>query len=271
MSTTLEARRTGSPVDASPVSLSGALRSEWIKFFTLRSTVVVLSVSLVVLPVVALIVAYNTRHLTPTLDANDVVASAPLQGYYLDQLLIGALGVLFVTGEYSSGMIRATLTAVPKRTPVLWAKLLAFIGATALPLAAVSTASFLVAQAYISHYRTGFSFSDPGAARIAIGTGIYLTLAGVIGGMLGWIARSTPGGLVSYLALLLVLPGIFGNVLGHWGKHVAEVLPGQAGAAFISIIPDGYSLRPVPGLLVMLAWVAVLTAIAAGCLRRRDA
>jgi hypothetical protein len=68
-----------------------------------------------------------------------------------------------------------------------------------------------------------------------------------------------------------VLPAIFGNVLGHWGKHVAEILPGQAGAAFINIVPDGYSLRPWPGLPVMLCWVFVLTAIAAIGLLRRDA
>jgi ABC-2 type transport system permease protein len=258
-------------VAAHPVSLRGAVRSEWIKFITLRSTIAVLSAALIALPVVALIVAYNTRHLTADLDANDIVASSPLQGYYLGQLLIGALGVLFVTGEYSSGMIRATLTAVPKRLPVLWAKLIVFVTITIIPLVVMTTVSFLIAEAFISRYRPGFSLTDPGAARVAIGTGIYLTLVGVIGGMLGWIVRSTPGALVSYLGLILVLPAILGNVLGHWGKHVAEVLPGQAGAAFINIVPDGYSLRPWPGLLVMILWVIVLTAIAAIGLLRRDA
>ena len=57
--------------------------------------------------------------------------SATLQGYYLGQLLIGALGVLFVTGEYSTGMIRSTFAAVPKRLPVLWAKLVVFVAVTA--------------------------------------------------------------------------------------------------------------------------------------------
>jgi ABC-2 type transport system permease protein len=258
-------------VRARPVSLRGAVRSEWIKFMSLRSTLAVLGSALIALPVVALIVAYNTRHLSANLDPNDVAASAPLQGYYLGQLLIGALGVLFVTGEYSSGMIRATLTAVPKRLPVLWAKLVVFVTVTAIPLIAMTTISFLIAEAFLSRYRPGFSFADPGAARVAIGTGLYLTLVGVIGGMLGWIVRSTPGALISYLALILVIPAIFGSVLGHWGKHVAEVLPGQAGSAFITIIPDGYSLRPWPGLLVMMLWVVALTAIAALSLLRRDA
>lgn len=258
-------------VKSEPVTLRRVIRSEWIKFTTLRSTLAVLAAALIALPGVALIVAYNTRHLSPTLDPNDIAASAPLQGYYLGQLLIGALGVLFVTGEYSSGMIRATLTAVPKRVPVLWAKLVVFAVVTVIPLVVMSTVSFLAAEGLISHYRPGFSLTDPGAARVAIGTGIYLTLVGVIGGMLGWIVRSTPGALVSYLGLILVLPAVFGNVLGHWGKHVAEILPGQAGSAFISIVPDGYSLRPGPGLGVMVLWVMLLTAIAAVTLVRRDA
>ncbi|MBV9485442.1 MAG: hypothetical protein JO246_05245 [Frankiaceae bacterium] len=258
-------------VTADPVSLRGAVRAEWIKFVTLRSTVAVLGAAVIVLPLVAVIVAHNTRHLSPTLDLNDVVASAPLQGYYLDQLLIGALGVLFVTSEYSSGMIRATLTAVPKRLPVLWAKLAVFVTVTAIPLVTMTVASFLLAEAYINRYRTGYSLADPGAARVAIGTGIYLVLLGVIGGMIGWIVRSTPGGLVTYLGVILVLPGILGNVVGHWGKYVAEVLPGQAGAAFISIVPEGYSLRPWPGLFVMILWAGLLTAAAAYSLHRRDA
>jgi ABC-type transport system involved in multi-copper enzyme maturation permease subunit len=267
MTTTLAAPT----VTSSPVSLRQAIRSERIKFASLRSTLTVLTVSLVAMPVIALIVAYNTRHIGPQIDANDLVASAPLQGYYLGQLLIGALGVLFVTGEYSSGMIRTTLTAVPRRGPVLWAKLMVFVGATLVPLIVMSIVSFVIAEAEISRYRTGWSLSDPGSLRVVIGTGIYLTFVGLIGVAMGWIVRSTPGALVSYLGLVLVLPGIFGSVLGHWGKHVAEVLPSSAGGAFIDILPDGYALRPWPGIIVMAAWVVLLTGIAMVQLRRRDA
>jgi ABC-type transport system involved in multi-copper enzyme maturation permease subunit len=258
-------------IGSHPVNLRQVIRSERIKFLSLRSTVAVLAVALIAMPVIGLIVAYNTRHASGRIDPNDLVASAPLQSYYLGQLLIGALGVLFVTSEYSSGMIRSTLTAVPRRLPVLWAKLLVFVGATLVPLVAMSTVSFVLAEAEISRYRTGWSLSDPGSLRVVIGTGIYLTFVGLIGAAMGWIVRSTPGALVSYLGLVLVAPGIFGNVLGHWGKHVSEVLPSPAGGAFISILPDGYALRPWPGIIVMGAWVVVLTGIAMVQLRRRDA
>ena len=95
--------------------------------------------------------------------------SATLQGYYLGQLLIGALGVLFVSGEYSTGMIRSTLAAVPRRLPVLWAKLVVFVSLIAVSMIAVSIVAFLCAQAVIGLSRTGYSLTDPGVLRVVIG------------------------------------------------------------------------------------------------------
>ena len=267
------ARRAAAPdAAAQPVTLRRVIRSEWIKFWTLRSTWAVLGAAVVGMLVLAVVVAYNTRHLTSNLQANDIAPSSTLQGYFLGELLIGALGVLFVSGEYSTGMIRSTLVAVPRRLPVLWAKLVVFVTITAVSMITVSIVAFVSAQALLSHYRTGFSLSDPGVLRVVIGTGVYLTLVGMIGAALGWIVRSTPGALVTYFAIVLVLPVLFGDALGNWGKEVAQFLPGQAGASFSTSIPDSsYSLSPWVGLLVLAGWVAVALAIAAGVLRRRDA
>ena len=267
------ARRAAAPdAAAQPVTLRRVIRSEWIKFWTLRSTSAVLGAAVVGMLVLAVVVAYNTRHLTSNLQANDIAPSSTLQGYFLGELLIGALGVLFVSGEYSTGMIRSTLVAVPRRLPVLWAKLVVFVTITAVSMITVSIVAFVSAQALLSHYRTGFSLSDPGVLRVVIGTGVYLTLVGMIGAALGWIVRSTPGALVTYFAIVLVLPLLFGDALGNWGKEVAQFLPGQAGASFSTSIPDSsYSLSPWVGLLVLAGWVAVALAIAAGVLRRRDA
>lgn len=266
--------RTAEPaIDAQPVTLMRVIRSEWIKFWSLRSTWAVLGTAILGMIVLGLVVAYNTRHLTSNLQPNDIAPSATLQGYYLGQLLIGALGVLFVSGEYSTGMIRSTLVAVPRRFPVLWAKLAVFVSVTAVAMIAVSVMAFLGAQALMSQYRAGFSLSDPGVLRVVIGTGIYLTLVGVIGGALGWIVRSTPGSLVAYFGVILVLPVLFGNALGNWGKEVAQFLPSQAGASFATSVPESpaYSLSPGAGLLVLAAWVILAIAVAAALLRRRDA
>ncbi len=254
-----------------PVTLPRVIGSEWLKFRTLRSTLAVLGAAMLGMLVIALVVAFNTRQLTPNLQANDLSPSATMQGYYLGQLLIGALGVLFVTGEYSTGMIRATLVAVPRRTPVLWGKLVVFVSVVLVATTATCLVSFLAAQALLARYRPGYSLADPGVLRVVVGTAVYLTLAGLIGAAYGWIVRSTPGALVAYFGTMVVLPVLFGAVLGNWGKHVAEYLPTQAGAAFSTSVGEPPSLAPWPGLLVMLAWVVLGLAVSATLLRRRDA
>lgn len=258
-------------VQAMPVTLPRVVTAEWLKFRTLRSTLAVLAAALVGMVVIALVVAFNTRRISPSLDANDLVPSATMQGYYLGQLLIGALGVLFVSGEYSTGMIRSTLVAVPRRTPVLVGKLVVFVAVVLVSMLAACLVAFLAAQALLSHYRTGFSLGDPGVLRVVLGTAVYLTLVGVIGAAWGWIVRSTPGALVAYFATIVVVPVLFGTVLGTWGKHVAEFLPAQAGAAFSTSIPEGRHLAPWPGLGVMVLWAAVALVVSVLLLRRRDA
>jgi ABC-type transport system involved in multi-copper enzyme maturation permease subunit len=218
-----------------------------------------------------LIQVYQVRHLSAGLQANDIAPSSPLQGFYLGQLLIGSLGVLFVSGEYSTGMIRSTLAAVPKRIPVVWAKLVVFVGVAGMSMIVISLVTFLSAEGLLSHYRAGFSLGGPGVLRVVLGTGIYLTLIGVIGAVLGWILRSTPGSLVAFVGLVLVLPVLFDNVLGKWGQNVGKFLPSTAGGRFAESIPDGYSLTPWWGLIVLVGWVLLGLAVAVVLLRRRDA
>ena len=168
-------------------------------------------------------------------------------------------------------MIRSTLSAVPKRIPVLWAKLIVFVSIIVVAMTVVSFVAFFAGQGLLSAYRPAFSLGDPGVLRVVIGTGVYLTFIGMIGASLGWIMRSTPGGLVAFVALILVLPVLFGDALGHWGKHVAEFLPSMAGASFSSSIPEAPSLSPWVGLSVMAVWVVIGLSVALVLLRRRDA
>ena len=262
---------TGSAVASYPVTLRRVVASEWIKFRTLRSTLAVLGAAVVGIFLIALLVAYNTRHLTANLQPDDHVPSSTMQGYYLGQLLIGALGVLFVTGEYSTGMIRSTMAAVPRRLPVIWAKLVVFVSVTLVSMVSICLLAFLAAQALINQYRPGYSLGDAHVLRVVIGTGVYLTLVGVIAAMLGWIVRSTPGALVAYIAVILVLPVLFGSVLGTWGKDVAEFMPSTAGASFVRSIRESHTLSPWTGLGVLAAWAVVGVVVASVQLRRRDA
>jgi hypothetical protein len=263
--------RFESGVASEPVSLSGAVASEWVKFRTLRSSWLLLLAAAVGLVGLSLIIGYNTRHLGPGMDPEDYAASSTLQGYHLAELLLGSLGVLFVSGEYATGTIRATLVAVPRRLPVLWAKLLVLAPLVTVTMVASAFVAFLSSQALISHYRTSFHLSEPGVLRAVTCTGLYLGAVTVIGVGLGWIVRSTPGALVTYFGLLLVLPVITGNLLGSWGRTVAKFLPSEAGMSILTSVRLPDLLSPGPSAVVLACWVVGSVALGSLTLARRDA
>ena len=260
-----------SKVASSAVSFTGVVHSEWVKFRTLRSSWLLLLAAALGLVILALVIGYNTRHLGPGRDPEDYAATSTLQGYHLAELLLGALGVLLVSGEYASGTIRATMVAVPRRLPVLWAKFAVMAPLVTATMVVSAVVSFVSSQAVISGYRHSFSLSDPGVTRAVIGTGLYLGAITVIGAALGWIVRSTPGALVTYFGLLLVLPVIMGNLLGNWGRTVAKFLPSEAGMSILTSVHLPDLLSPSASALVLAAWLVGTVTLAAITLRRRDA
>lgn len=227
-----------------------------------------LAAAVAALPLLGFVVAYNTRDLNGVA-AEDAVPSAVLQGYLLAQLLVGVLGVLAVSGEYGTGMIRSTMAAVPGRVSVVPAKALVLATVT-LPIALTALGTFLGTEAFLSRYHAGFSLSDPTALRVTLGTAVYLTLIGLLGSTLGWVLRSTAGGIAALVGLVLVVPVLFGQLLGTWGKDVGQFLPSSAGEAFITSLPGDHMLTAWTGLGVMVAWVAAGLLTAAVQLRRRD-
>ncbi len=256
--------------DVQPVNQTRAIISEWVKFRTLRSSVWMIAAAVVGMIGIGLLVAFNTRHLAANIQSNDADASGPLQGYYLAMYLMGALGVVFVSGEYGTGMIRSTLTAVPRRLPVVWAKALVLTGVELITMTAASFAAFLAAQALISHYRPGHTMSEPGALRVVIGTGTFLALIGLLGSALGWIIRSTPGAIVSFFALVVALPVLL-SFFGTAGRSIAQYSPIYAGSSFIQSAPESPSLSPWTGLLVLIGWVAMGMALGIWRLLRQGA
>jgi ABC-type transport system involved in multi-copper enzyme maturation permease subunit len=253
-----------------PVTLHGVIASEWVKFRSLRSTVLVLLAAVVAMVAFGAIIAANTRD-PAGVDPEDLVASGPLQGYYLGQLLMGALGVLVVSGEYSTGMIRATLAAVPRRVPVVLAKAIVFTVVVGIAMVAASVVAFVLAQTVLSGHRATSSLSDAATLRVVVGTGVYLTLVGLLGSALAWIVRSTPGALVATLAVILVLPLLLLLVFPSWGSYISAYLPTGAGQSFSTSLPQPHALTPWLGLAVMVAWVVAGLGAAAVVLGRRDA
>lgn len=179
------------------------------------------------------------------------------------------LGVLLVTGEYATGMIRATLAAVPARLPVLWAKAGLYAVVTFVLTGATSLAAFLLAQPLLGSRGVGLDVPElPGAL---LGTAGYLTAIAVLAVALGFLLRSTAGGISLAFGLLLVVPPLGFLLPSSWQDHLLPYLPSSAGAAVSTVAPQPDLLSPAAGALVLAAWALVPLAGAAVALRRRDA
>lgn len=258
------------PAATQPVTFARVVHSEWLKFRTLRSSWLTLLAAVLAMIVIALVASYNIGKNFSTMAPEDQAPSGPLQGYYLAQLLIGVLGVLFVSGEYTTGMIRSTFAAVPRRTPVVLAKTLVFGVIALVSMVLASVVAFFCAQGFLGHYGHSVSIGDPGVLRVVLGTGAYLALIGLLGGALAWILRSTPGGISAVVGLVLVIPVIFQLLPGTWSKDIGQFLPSAAGGSFVSSLHTEHTLSPWTGLAVLTGWVAVSLLVAVGLLKHRD-
>src|SRR6266566_5175322 len=190
------------------------LLSEWTKFRSLRSTVwtlltaVVLTIGIGALFSAVSASQYHT--FSPADRATFSPISTSLDGMMFAQLAIGVLGVLLISGEYSTGMIRSSLTAVPRRLPVLWAKLGVFAGVVFAVMLVTSFVSFFVGQALLSSHHLGVSISAPNALRDVIGAALHVTLAGILGMPLAALLRNTAAGTSTTVAVFFVLPPVAG-------------------------------------------------------------
>jgi hypothetical protein len=253
--------------------------SEWTKLRTLRSTRYALLAGVATTIGFAIIPALVNATRWNTMSAADRAGFHPLEtsliGVSVAQLAIGVLGVLVITGEYSTGMIRSTFAAVPKRLPVLWAKTGVF-GLVTLVLAVPSTLiAFFSAQAILKgHSLNGhdiaLSFSDPGVSRAVIGGALYLTLVGLLGLGLGAIVRNAAGGISALAGILFVLPPLMSVLPASWGNAISPYLPSNAGQAIMQTGNPAHTLAPWTGLGLLAAYTATAIAVAAIQLRRRD-
>ncbi|MFZ2013934.1 MAG: ABC transporter permease [Nocardioides sp.] len=272
MSTTVQHPAPGH-VQVAPVTQARVLRSEWIKMRSLRSTTITLLAAVVAMIALAWLVGWATNdhwnHMDPGERANFNAIDRSLAGVNLAQLAIGVLGVLLISGEYATGMIRATLSAVPRRLPVLWAKSGLFAAVTFVLMLVSSFLAFVIGQHFLASH--GTTLSAPHAWRAIFGTAGYLTLIAVLAVAFGFAIRSTAGGIAALFGLLLVIPGVGQLLPASWQIHTLPYLPSNAGSAIYSAHPDPTALSPGTGLLVLLLWVAVSLAAAAVLLTRRDA
>ncbi|MEV6834611.1 ABC transporter permease [Streptomyces sp. NPDC051133] len=271
------ASRTAPPArPAYRVTVRRVLASEWAKFWTLRSTWITLGLGLLFLVAFGLIAAtrYRTMYGTPRMNrdfARATAVSLSLFGTNFAQLALGVLGVLATAGEYSTGMIRSTLAAVPRRLPVLWSKA-AVLGLVALVVGTLGAfVAFLAGSGIVAGTPAALDLSHAGVVRSLLGAGLYLGLVGVIGTALGALLRSVAGGISVLVAGLMLVPGLVSLLPTSWQDDISPYLPSHAGASLFALTRDATTLSPGAGLLVFLGWTALLLAAAAHRLVRSDA
>jgi ABC-type transport system involved in multi-copper enzyme maturation permease subunit len=205
--------------------------------------------------------AHHAAHLDPI--------STSLAGVLLAQVAIGVLGVLVISSEYTTGMIRSTFTAAPQRHAVIAAKAVVF-GVVAFVVGTLaSLIAFLVGQAVLGVH--GVDLSSPGATRSVIGVGLYLGLLGVFAVGLGTIVRRSTGAIAALFGLILVLPGLLLTLPATIQDTIVKFLPGNAGQAIFATGHEASTLSPWAGLVVFAVYSGAALAISVAVVRQRDA
>jgi len=258
-----------------PATFGDVLRSEWTKLRSVRSTfwaltmTVVLGIGLGVAISAAAAHGYAKSSVSEKLSWDPTGVSQ--SGMLIAQLAIAVLGVLYISSEYSSGMIRTSLIAVPKRGRVLAAKSLVFAVVTFVVGEVTCFVAFFAGQALISGHAPHAALGDPGVARAVVGGGLYLIVLAVLSVAVGTLLRHPAAAIACMVGVLFVLPGIVQALPDSWRNPVTEFWPTQAGSQLTSVHIAAHSLQPWPGFGVMCLFVAIVYAIAWMLLDRRDA
>ena len=273
--TTPNVRLSSLPTVAGQAGLRGALASEFTKLRSVRSTYWTLGALFIVSVGLSVAITAGTAANfanNPGNKAGFDATQASLGAFFeLGQLIIAVLGAMVITSEYSTGMMRTSLAALPRRGTVFAAKAIVFT-VVALVTGLVTTfASFFVGQALISGHAPHAALGDPGVARAVAGGGLYLAALAVLSVAAGALLRRPAAAIAAMIAVLLVLPGIAQALPDSWRNPVTEFWPTQAGSQVTSVYHSAHTLQPWPGFGVMCLFVAIVYAIAWTLLDRRDA
>lgn len=262
-----------SPV-AGNLTMGRVLRSEWTKFRSLRSTWWLLSMTgILTVGLGIILIVLEIGGGAPKQEPPYQVAQQTEFGVLITQLVLGVLGVLMFTGEYGSGMIRISMSVVPRRLMLLWAKL-SVLSVMVLPLTVVSSVVAFVLGELVWQSHPGLKhvgFGDPQVTRIVIGSGIVVAVTALCGFGLGAIIRSTAGSIGTLVGIFFVLPLVAEAALPRHLAALARFLPSNAGDAVWGGTIGPRSMAPGTGFALLCGYAAVLLAVAAWRLRRGDA
>jgi len=281
------------------LTFSGVLRSEWIKFRSLRSTQLLLLFTFVAVVGVGTIAAFLRGTIihqlmkfgaerpgavgghTLTMDQAIGAAGAqginiygtPIAGLQLGILVLGALAVLLISSEFGTGMIRSTMTAVPKRLPTFLAKAIVLVVVSYVLTLLAAFATFLISIPILHSYGISMSLGLDGVVYSIFMGGVYVAGVALMGLSLGTLIRSSAGGVIVLVALFFLLEiatSLLGLVPGDFWKYVGQYVPSVAGGRMLEIGDKAAFISPLSGGLIFLGWIVLVTVPAVISLKTRD-
>ena len=271
--TSRAAARSLTPGPSRP-GFAQTLRAEWVKFWTVRSTLWSIVALFVLGAGLTVLVCATSADWLASGEADEPPAAFVTWGMMFAQITAIVLGGLAVTSEYGTGMIRATLAATPRRGAVLAAKAIVLSGTLFVAGTVTAVAGYLGGNWFLEAAGVGVGLGDDGVLRALLGSGLYLAGLGLFAAAVGVLVRHTAAALSTVLALVFVVGTMAFLLPGTWGEWVAKLLPGNAGSGVatpVSFDPDSNVLDPWTGFAVFCAEVAVVLAVGFGACQRRDA
>jgi ABC-2 type transport system permease protein len=249
-----------------------ALRAEWIKFWTVRSTTWSTVMLFVLGAGLTVLVCATSAEWLASSEADESPASFVAWGMMFAQITAIVLGTLAVTSEYGTGMIRATLAATPSRGTVLAAKALVLSGTLFVAGTLTAFAGYFAGNWFLENEGIGIALSDDGVLRAMFGSGLYLAGLGLLAAAVGLLVRHTAAALSVVLGLVFVVGTMVFLLPGAWGEWIGKLMPGNAGSGITAPVSFNPTLLdPWVGFAVFSGEVAVLLLVAYVTFRRRDA
>ncbi len=266
---------TALPPASGRAGFGGALRSEWTKIRSVRSTMWTLGSATVVTIGISVLGNWgraNHSDATTAQLAHEDLTQRTLFGIILGQLIMVVFGAMAITSEYSTGMVRTSLTAQPRRAPVFWAKLLVVSAVAFVVGEVISFVSFLISSSFWRAKGIDLTLSTPHAMQAVIGGGLYLAGSAILAFGLGAILRHTAGAITSGVGLLFVLTILVNFLPDSWQHHLDKWLPFNSGGQVWSTqhVP-GTDLGAWTGFGVFMIYGVVTIALGGYIFRNRDA
>lgn len=245
------------------------VRSEWHKLWTVRSTWIMLTAATVVTIGIGIAIGASYEQ-----DGGESSGIDPVQfllfGTQFSQIILAVVAVLFIAGEYGTGMVRSTMVAVPRRLPVLWSKAGVVAAVTFTATLATFLVTFTAGQLFLDGTDKELSLTDPEVFGTLLGSAAGLTSLAVIGLGLGALLRSVPGGITAFIGGVTVLPEVLRMFPYDVMDSASKYFPGRAAEGLMTLHDSSDYAATGPALLALTLWTAAILGAAALLLKRRD-